>query len=186
MRLFVIAKKSITPVILGLIAALTISACDEAGPEPRGRNDTTRSDQVPLGTAPVEKSGGNAASEAILSRWYAREHLARGEKIYAEHCAACHGPNAEGTTNWRQRGPDGKFPPPPLNGTAHTWHHPVSVLLQQIRFGAPGGIGNMPGFEGRISGDDMAAVIAWIQSKWPDEVYTSWVDINEQAQKSRQ
>lgn len=30
------------------------------------------------------------------------EQLARGGKLYAQHCAACHGAKLEGQPNWRQ------------------------------------------------------------------------------------
>jgi len=48
----------------------------------------------------------------------------KGRELYLKNCTVCHGLNAEGASDWRQRDKDGKFPAPPLNGTGHAWHHP--------------------------------------------------------------
>ena len=47
-----------------------------------------------------------------------------GEAIYNKNCASCHGPNGQGLAeDWRIKDANGNYPAPPLNGTAHTWHH---------------------------------------------------------------
>lgn len=116
----------------------------------------------------------SGTSDAAVERWYSRDHVERGGVVYAEHCAVCHGQNAEGTKNWRQRSADGKFPPPPVDGTGHAWHHPMKILGAQIKFGAPGGQGSMPGFADKLSDDQIIDVIAWFQDRWPDETYATW------------
>jgi len=115
------------------------------------------------------------AAEAPIERWYSAEHVTRGSAVYTEHCAGCHGQNGEGTTNWRQRTADGKFPPPPIDGTGHAWHHPINVLGAQIKFGAPGGQGSMPGFADKLSDEQIVDVIAWFQDRWSDELYAAWL-----------
>ena len=39
--------------------------------------------------------------------------IATGTRLYAEHCASCHGADLEGQANWRERRADGKLPAPP-------------------------------------------------------------------------
>ena len=119
-----------------------------------------------------------------VERWYSGGQVERGASVYAAHCVACHGPNAEGTENWRQRGADGKFPPPPIDGSGHAWHHPMRVLGAQIKFGAPGGKGSMPGFADKLSDAQIIDVIAWIQSKWPDKIYAAWAEIQQRSDSS--
>ena len=116
-------------------------------------------------------------------RWYERSRVESGGVVYAEHCARCHGARGEATPNWRQREPDGAFPPPPLNGTAHTWHHPFEILARQIKFGAPGGAGKMPTFQGVLTDEEIINVIAWFQSLWPEEIYMQWWAIQQRASK---
>ncbi len=117
---------------------------------------------------------GQTATDAPARRWYAFQHVSRGGKVYQENCAACHGMTGGGGVNWRQSGPDGKYPPSPLNGTGHAWHHPLKVLFHVVKNGSPGGQGNMPAWKEKLSDEDMIAVIAWFQSKWPDQIYAAW------------
>ena len=123
----------------------------------------------------------HAAGAGAHERWYEQFRVESGEKVYASSCATCHGARGEATPDWRRRESDGTFPPPPLNGTAHTWHHPFGVLARQIKFGAPGSTGKMPPFQGQLTDDEIINVIAWIQSLWPDEIYAQWWAIQQRS-----
>lgn len=116
-------------------------------------------------------------------RWYSAEQVVQGAPVYARECAACHGVQAEGAENWFRRLPDGRWPAPALNGTAHAWHHPLWQLREQIREGSDPAHGDMPAFAGTLSEAEIDAVIAWFQSHWPDEVYAAWLvyDANYEA-----
>ncbi len=118
------------------------------------------------------------ATAAGSQRWYSEDQLRLGEQVFQQHCASCHGKQAEGTADWREAGPDGKYPPPPLNGTAHAWHHSLKVLMRQIRMGGKPLGGTMPGFAGKLSDEEMLAAIAWFQSKWPERIYAIWEERN--------
>lgn len=109
--------------------------------------------------------------------------IARGGDIYKANCAVCHGANAEGASNWQRKGPDGKLPPPPLNGAGHAWHHPGAWIHDLIKQGTVSRGGNMPSWGGKLSDDDIEAVIAWIQSRWPDEIYQSWLAMDQKTRK---
>jgi hypothetical protein len=39
----------------------------------------------------------------------------------------------------------------------------------------------MPSWQGKLSDDDIGAVIAWIQSRWPEEIYQSWLAMEEKG-----
>lgn len=101
---------------------------------------------------------------------------ADGAALYATHCASCHGANLEGQPNWRERKPDGRLPAPPHDASGHTWHHPMEMLLQMTRDGlvpplAPEGYrSDMPAFGGKLSDDQIRAILTFIESQWPDEV----------------
>lgn len=119
---------------------------------------------------------------ADSERWYKPEHVSNGAKLYQQNCQACHGPEGVGTPNWRDKRADGSLPPPPLNGTAHTWHHPASSLLQTMRNGGVPLGGVMPGFGERLDNNQMASILAYINSLWPEEVYQQWLQINRKSQ----
>ena len=107
---------------------------------------------------------------AAGERWYTEEQVQRGEAIFEAQCMACHGEGARGDENWRTRDEDGNLRPPPLDGSAHAWHHP----LDELRVIIADGQSNMPGFGNTLSEEEIDAVIAWFQSLWPDEVYEAW------------
>lgn len=108
--------------------------------------------------------------------------VSRGAKLYQKNCAECHGSVGQGAPDWRQRGADGMFPPPPLNGTGHAWHHPRRMLHHVIANGSPGG-GNMPAWGDKLSDEDIGAIISWFQSKWPDQVYAAWERMDRQSRE---
>ncbi len=107
--------------------------------------------------------------------------LAQGEQVYRQHCANCHGADASGAPDWRKRDADGFFPPPPLNGSGHAWHHSTEVLAGLIRDGSPDGKGRMPAWRGRLSEQEIGAVIAWFQSLWPQQVYDAWYEMQQRG-----
>ena len=128
-----------------------------------------------LGCAPSQESGGGRDATPVAGRWYSVEQVQKGSRVFQDQCAQCHGVQAQGiTADWRMRLEDGSFPAPPLNGSAHAWHHPLSVLLQVInRGGVPLG-GQMPAFANRISDKEKLAAIAYFQSFWNDDLYGNW------------
>ena len=100
--------------------------------------------------------------------------LALGRRVYAEHCASCHGANLEGQPDWQTRRPDGRLPAPPHDATGHTWHHPDAQLIELTRKGLsgilPGYESDMPAFGDVLTGAEIGAVIAFIKSTWPPEI----------------
>lgn len=110
--------------------------------------------------------------------------LARGQLLFAQHCAVCHGAQGQGDAQWRRRNADGTFPPPPLDGSGHAWHHPHAWLKVMIRDGsAPQG--NMPAWGDTLSEQQIEDLIAWFQSLWPDEVYAAWWEMEQRSRQVR-
>lgn len=116
-----------------------------------------------------------SASQAFAAdRWFNAEIVAYGNGIFQQNCAVCHGSNAEGTREWKKTDENGNYPPPPLDGSAHAWHHPIAQLARSIREGGIKLGGVMPPFGDKLSDQEILAVIAYFQSKWPDSVYQGW------------
>lgn len=107
-------------------------------------------------------------------RWYSPEQSKLGATLYQKHCQLCHGEGAASVKRWDKMDKSGQFPPPPLNGTGHTWHHPMPLLRRTIREGGVMLGGRMPAFKDTLSAQEIDSVIAWIQSLWPDEIYARW------------
>ena len=80
-----------------VLAAVLVAACGKKEPETPPARDAT---------APAERP-------------FSTESLVRGVRLYQEHCALCHGPEAQGHPDWRN--PD-VVAAPPLNGTGNAWN----------------------------------------------------------------
>jgi mono/diheme cytochrome c family protein len=117
------------------------------------------------------------AEEPLAGKWYSASQLELGKKVFKENCMVCHGEQGQGLAdNWRKPIADGSYPPPPLNGSAHTWHHRMSTLIRTINEGGVPIGGKMPAFADRLSDEEKIAVIARFQDWWPEEIYKGWIE----------
>ncbi len=113
--------------------------------------------------------------DETTDRWFTQQQVQQGGATYAQYCASCHGVQAEATPAWRKPDDQGRYPPPPLNGTAHAWHHPLPQLTDVILEGTEGG---MPAWKNTLENHQVIEVIAWFQSHWPDQGYQAWIQTN--------
>lgn len=88
-----------------------------------------------------EASAAGAAAEK------AAPDLAIGEKLYASHCAACHGAQGKGGI-----GPD-------LTLASYTYGRSMEAVIESIRNGRPAG---MPGFGNQLSGAESESLAAFV------------------------
>ena len=108
-------------------------------------------------------------------RWYKTAQLIQGRKVFKENCAVCHGDNGQGLVeDWRKTLADGSYPAPPLNGTAHAWHHSTEALLRTINHGGIPLGGTMPAFKDKLTDKEKEAVLAHVMSFWSDDIYAAW------------
>lgn len=136
---------------------------------------------IPVGILLLVASCGESPADKLPGRWYTAAQVEAGGPLYQAYCAVCHAADGSATADWRTPGPDGNYPPPPLNGTAHTWHHPLAVLEETIANGGAAFGGVMPGFGATLGEADRLAIIAWFQSLWSDEIYARWADIDSRS-----
>ena len=116
------------------------------------------------------------------------EILVIGERVYRAECAACHGASLEGQPDWRSRNAAGRLPAPPHDASGHTWHHPMQVLFDITKFGVarfagPGYVSDMPVYEGRLTDDEIWAVLAYIREQWPPDVRKRHSEMEAQIRK---
>ena len=118
-----------------------------------------------------------AANSGAADALTHKENVALGKVIYTNNCASCHGENLEGETEWKQQNEDGSFRSPPHTAYGHTWHHADSVLIEAIKEGGArfegmniGGSSNMPAFADTLTDEEIAAVLTFIKSTWPEDV----------------
>lgn len=115
--------------------------------------------------------------------------LLRGEALYFEQCASCHGENLEGQKDWRTPKIDGTLPAPPHDKTGHTWHHNNQLLFWYTKLGGQGlmerqgvqGFSSaMPSFEEKLTDNDIWNILGYIHSQWPAEIKEAHAQRNPQ------
>jgi cytochrome c oxidase subunit 2 len=87
--------------------------------------------------------------------WTLVDIKARGEKVYAANCAACHQPNGKGAG-----------PIKPLDGSAVVLAADHSEQIMKVLNGAAGGA--MPSWKA-LSDTDIAAVISYTKNNWSNQ-----------------
>ncbi len=100
--------------------------------------------------------------------------LEPGRAIYQQHCASCHGANAEGAPNWQVHDAHGELPAPPHNTEGHTWRHSDAELYQMVNKGWRDPFNKtqrltMPAFGEELSPEQIRAVIAYLKTLWTSE-----------------
>jgi len=108
------------------------------------------------------------------------EKAARGEILYQQHCAQCHGVDLKGSPTWKKPLADGSYPPPPHDSSGHTWHHSGKQLLDIIADGGdPAYNSKMPAFKDKLTMDEMIAILEFFKSKWGREEreFQWWISV---------
>ncbi len=142
--------------ILAIIGMLLVVACEKQAPESSGVNLTQ--------ATPSDK------------RLYSVDSVVRGAKLFQEHCAQCHGPEAQGHPDWLT---PGVVAAPPLNGTGNDWKRTKKELVAVIKRGVKRkGKAVMPGWKGRLNDQEIEDIITWFQALWPTDVYERWRKAN--------
>jgi mono/diheme cytochrome c family protein len=101
--------------------------------------------------------------------------VALGRSLYDQHCAFCHGASLAGKPGWDREYPSGGRPALPLDGSGAIDRLADRDLFDVTKFGGqpfspPAYRNDMPGFEGRLSDADIWAALAFVKSRWPEEV----------------
>lgn len=97
-----------------------------------------------------------------------------GRAIYMQHCASCHGANAQGAHDWQERDAHGELPAPPHNAEGHTWRHSDAMLYEMVTKGWRDPFNKtkrltMPAFAAALSPEQVRAVIAYLKTLWTPE-----------------
>jgi mono/diheme cytochrome c family protein len=162
-----IPLKPALPALAALLFAGLLAACEQ----PAG--ETT-----PAMPALIQPGAENDPP----TRQHDPAQVTRGRIVYDQYCADCHGAEGKGQAgDWRIRDADGYYPPPPLDDSAHAWHHPTAVLLDVIRNGSEPGEGKMPAWKNVLSETEMQDVVVYIKSLWSDPVYRLWWKLEKQS-----
>jgi mono/diheme cytochrome c family protein len=106
-----------------------------------------------------------------------RGEIERGEALYEANCRSCHGGASGGAL---------RDVPPPHNANGHTWHH-QDCLLKDITLNGfddpslPADRPKMPAFKGRLTEEEVEAILVYIKTWWTEEQREWQRQVTEQA-----
>ncbi len=139
-------------IVTVVVAALLVGACGKKEPEAPAVKDLT--------------------SALQNNRFFSTESLFQGVRLFHEHCAQCHGPEAQGHPDWRN---PKVAAAPPLDGTGNAWKRRKQDMISIIKNGAKrNGEPVMPAWKDRLTDQQIEDIIIWYQALWPPEVYERW------------
>ncbi|MBI5043757.1 MAG: cytochrome c [Nitrospirae bacterium] len=97
--------------------------------------------------------------------------VARGEGLYKKNCIACHGEKGAGENPADIYAMDskGNYVAPPLNESAHAWHHTDEQLVEIILDGSSINP-RMIAWKNQISKDDARTLVEYIKSLWSERI----------------
>ena len=104
-----------------------------------------------------------------------KDSVQLGKATFEKNCASCHGKDGEGIVkDWKKRQADGNYPAPPVNGSAHAWHHSPKTLLSTINNGGAKLGGQMPAFKDQLSEEEKQALLDYMYSLWPKDIQAKY------------
>jgi mono/diheme cytochrome c family protein len=151
---------------------LMLTGCQDSG----GQELPDSANDIVSGLPSISELAGTPAPEIPPLPILDRDQIALGQGVYETHCASCHSQNLEGEPDWEVQNEDKSFRAPPHDASGHTWHHGDDQLIESIRLGGArlpeeiGGSSNMPAFAEVLSDEQIAAVLTYIKSTWPDDI----------------
>ena len=107
----------------------------------------------------------------------------RGEEVYRQYCASCHGRRLQGQALWQLMDQYAGRRAPAHDATGHTWQHSDEDLFHMTKHGrfaaAPPEMKSyMPAFETSLGDADILAVLAYIKASWPIGLRASQATLN--------
>ncbi len=145
-------KAGMIPLALGVVVVLgavlmLVTGCGKAAPAASERGTPPAAEQPPIRLDDAR--------------------VARGKVIYEARCAGCHGRDGVGENPANPVAPDeqGRFPAPPLDGSAHAWHHTDEDLANFIADGSPRNP-RMKAWKTDLTREQIRDVVEYIKSLW--------------------
>ena len=102
--------------------------------------------------------GGHTRPETAATKAY----IKGGATLYEANCVKCHGGRTGGKL---------KDMPPRHNANGHTWHHADQQLKDMTLNGITFSLEEqrMPAFKGKLSEEDVRAILAYIKTWWTED-----------------
>ena len=115
-----------------------------------------------------------ANGEPTLPTSVGQPTTSAGAQLYAANCQVCHG----------DRQGEGGTGAPVHNHTGHTWHHPDAQLKEWVLDGKLGLFSQMPGFNDKLTEEEVEAILAHMKTWWTEEQRQQQADVSSRYQEA--
>ncbi len=120
----------------------------------------------------IERRLASTATDADAAR---PAQVALGRVLYRQHCAYCHGSDREGHEDWRPDTPVASGLGPALDERSPSVDRSDREVFERVKFGGqpflpPSTRSHMPAFEFNLTDAQIWALVAYLKSRWPEEV----------------
>lgn len=129
---------------LMVFIVLTVSACSAVSPPASPGPTVEPAEPIPTSVTELPFPVGDPAI---------------GSDIFANTCAVCHGPAANGDPGVA----------PSLDSPSHAWEHPDRQMREWIQNGKFGRTVNMPSYGDKLDEQAISDVIAYVRTLWTQE-----------------
>ena len=121
---------------------------------------------VDTGSVMASKDGGRTWTTFENNEKATLAAVSRGQELFEENCQACHGVRGVGERPKDMYAKDEYgFVAPPLDNSAHAWHHSDVDILETILNGSDRNK-RMIAWKQKLSRDDAENILAYIKSIW--------------------
>lgn len=151
-------------IAVAFVIAASLSSCQKSDEAKNAAKQLT----------PIE-----SPKQVKIDQMFTVEGITRGASVYQEHCAECHGPQAQGHPSWSDQDIGTFVVAPPLDGTNEIWKKTKQQLVEVINNGViKDAKPVMPGWKDRLSDQQVEDAIMWFQALWPSERFDTWFKAN--------
>lgn len=121
---------------------------------------------VDTGALLISKDNGKAWTSFENHQWVNKEVIDKGRALYEENCQDCHGEKGVGERpNDMFAKDDFGFVAPPLDDSAHGWHHSDQGIVETILNGSPRNE-RMIAWKDTLTPEDAQNIVTYIKSLW--------------------
>ena len=110
-----------------------------------------------------------AAADNQLANATNSASVVLGKRLYAAHCAGCHGRYLQGQPLWQLADGFAGRRAPAFDETGFVWQRSDEEIFRITKFGrlGPGPASAMPAFKDKLDDNQILTTISFIKARWP-------------------
>jgi len=123
---------------------------------------------IDTGAVLISNDGAKSWKSTEGQAYATAERIAAGAVLFEDNCAGCHGEKGVGEfPEDMYKLDENKLPAaPPMDDSAHAWHHPDDQMIETILNGSPRNERMLAWKDNGITRENAESLVAYIKSLW--------------------